>query len=301
MRKILVIRGGGLGDFILILPVLAALREKWPKAGIELLTHPETGELARISGYAERVHSIDAADTTALFSTLPAEKKKNSLPKFLEGVDLVVNFLPDTDGSVENTLRLVVPRVLSIPQPIDNRIHAASQFLSALQALGIHSGQPGPHLRVHLPHTENEFPPIAVHPGSGSRLKNWKASGFARVILWLADSLGYDSVLITGEADSESRRCLLNELGSRRLPELRNVPLGQLASVLQNRSLFIGNDSGISHLAAALGTPVLAFFGPTSPEVWRPLGERVRVVKFTDARFELVQREIECLLRRVSR
>jgi heptosyltransferase-2 len=329
--RILVIRSGGLGDFILTLPVLAtlreewpaasiellthpemgelaipvlaALREEWPAASIELLTHPEMGELAKAGGFADRIHSIDDSRTAALFAALPSVQRINTpIAHQLEGCDLVVSFWQDPDGILEETLRLLIPRVLCIPKPREGKTHAAAQFLSSLRPLGIRTEAilPSPPL-VHLVKTSTPFgdrvaPPVAVHPGSGSYQKNWDTSGFAGIILWLQEELGQEAIVISGEADTKVRTCLLKQLGDKYPREMHSPTLRELVAILQNCRLFIGNDSGVSHLAAALGTPVLAFFGPTSPEVWQPLGEKVRVVRFTEASPERVQREIRSLL-----
>ena len=309
VRRILVIRGGGLGDFILILPVLAALRHHWPKAEVELLSNPEMGELAKGSRYAESVRSIHDSMVAALFSDHPPDSQRKLLTtRYLKGFDLVISFLNDPNGRLEENIRVLVPQALFVPPPIENRVHAASQFLASLLVLGIHSEDFLPQLesspqartiaRETLPSlfVDPASFPIAVHPGSGSARKNWSARGFSETILWVKDELGYDPVVITGEADAEPRHRLQQELGGIFPFELSHMPLLRLASLLQCCRLLIGNDSGISHLAAALGTPVLAFFGPTSPEVWRPLGKRVRILRFEEASPDRVHQEIRNLL-----
>ncbi|MFA7005674.1 MAG: glycosyltransferase family 9 protein, partial [Verrucomicrobiia bacterium] len=85
---------------------------------------------------------------------------------------------------------------------------------------------------------------------------------------------GCDILLIGGEADDAARRAL----APFNLPVAWNLPLPQLAAILGRCALFAGHDSGITHLAAAVGVPTLALFGPTSPNIWAPLGPRVRVV-----------------------
>jgi heptosyltransferase-2 len=302
-----VIRGGGLGDFILILPVLAALRHHWPTAEVELLSNPEMGELAKNSRYAESVRSIHDSKVATLFSDHPPDSQRD-IVRYLKGFDLVISFLHDRNGRLEENIRAFVPQTLFVSPPIENQVHAASQFLTSLLVLGIHSGNLLPRLesspqaraiaRETLPSlfADPTSFPIAVHPGSGSARKNWSARGFSETILWVKDELGYESVVITGEADTEPRQRLQQELGGIFPFELSSVPLLRLASILQCCRLLIGNDSGISHLAAALGTPVLALFGPTSPEVWRPLGKRVRILRFEEASPDRVHKEIRKLL-----
>jgi len=310
-QRILVIRGGGLGDFILILPVLAALRSRWPTARLEILCNPEFGELATSCGFAEAARSIHNAEIATLFTETPADRRDAlSITRYLRTFDLVISFLQDSSGHLERNLRSSVARIVFIPPPVENETHAAAQFLGSLRVLGIEPSLPLPRLR--LPRESRAFAqeilisnfgspasfPVAFHPGSGSRRKNWSTRGFCEVMLWTKNQLGYGSLLVTGEADAETRESLRQQLGNASPFELHQCPLLQLASVLQCCRLLIGNDSGISHLAAAVGTPVLALFGPTSPKVWRPLGHQVQILKFEEASPERIRAEIEVLLRR---
>ena len=309
VRRILVMRGGGLGDFILILPVLAALRDHWPAAEVELLSNPEMGELARSSGYAESVRPIHDSEVASLFFEHPLDTRSDlAITHYLQSFDLVVSFLCDQSGQLQENIRLSVPHTLFVPPPAETGVHAASQFIATLKVMGILSEhfvpklETSPQARAAARETllslvpDPGSCPIAIHPGSGSDIKNWSIRGFAETILWVKDELGYDPVVITGEADAEPRRKLKQELGSHFPPELSDMPLQRLASILQRCRLLIGNDSGVSHLAAALGTPVLALFGPTSPEVWRPLGLKVRILRFEEASTDQVHQEIQRLI-----
>lgn len=309
VRRILVIRGGGLGDFILILPVLSALRHNWPAAELELLCNPEMGELARISGYAEAVRSIHDSEVATLFAEpLPDLRVDPPMAYYFRGFDLVVSFLRDSNDHLKQNIRSSVPKTLFIRPPLENRVHAALQFLATLELLGIRSENVLPRLRP-LPNardtardilpsifSEPSSFPIALHPGSGSARKNWSTRGFSETIRWIKNETEYEAILITGEADAQPSLRLHQELGSDCPLELHQLPLQQLVSVLQSCRLLIGNDSGVSHLAAAAGIPVLALFGPTSPEVWRPLGNRVRILRFEHATPERVYEEIRELL-----
>src|SRR5581483_12178965 len=106
-----------------------------------------------------------------------------------------------------------------------------------------------------------------IHPFSGSPRKNWPLDRFRR----LASSL---------ERVMPVRWCAGRQ--DPPLPEAVCIDdLYALACWLARARLYIGNDSGITHLAAAVGTPVLALFGPTDPAVWGPRGENVRVARFT--------------------
>jgi ADP-heptose:LPS heptosyltransferase len=114
---------------------------------------------------------------------------------------------------------------------------------------------------------------LVLHPGSGSSEKNWPSEGFATLARTLGR--GRPVLVIEGPADAAACAPVLKTKGAR---QVRGIPLRILGALLATSSLYVGNDSGVSHLAAAFGAPVLALFGPTNPEVWAPEGPRVRTL-----------------------
>ena len=111
---------------------------------------------------------------------------------------------------------------------------------------------------------------VAFHPGSGSGIKNWPHKRFEE----LADLLlkkGLDCVWISGPAEKAFQTPKTGKA-------IHNASLPALVHVLSRCSLYIGNDSGISHLAAACGAPSVVLFGPSDPAVWKPLGKNVSIV-----------------------
>ena len=130
-------------------------------------------------------------------------------------------------------------------------------------------------------------PLVAIHPGSGGERKNWPADRWETLGRDLLARGGEDRprlLLVGGEADGKTIGALrtawseaARETGDVLVAE--NVPLPQLAAVLARAQLFLGHDSGISHLAAAAGTPCLLLFGPTDPDVWAPPYPHIRVLR----------------------
>jgi ADP-heptose:LPS heptosyltransferase len=108
---------------------------------------------------------------------------------------------------------------------------------------------------------------IALHAGAGAPAKRWPVSHWAR--FWRARARDSQPFVVCGPADLEPSRELADLL---RAPLLRDLPLVQLAAALSACSALVGHDSGVSHLAAALGVPTLALFGPTDPAQWAPRG-----------------------------
>jgi heptosyltransferase-2 len=111
---------------------------------------------------------------------------------------------------------------------------------------------------------------LAVHPGSGSPAKNWPASRFAEAVRALSPGRGW--LLVSGPADADAAGALAGEPGG---VHARELPPRLLGALLSRAGLFLGNDSGVTHLAAAFGAPTLALFGPTDPAQWAPAGATV--------------------------
>ncbi len=289
--RLLVLRGGALGDFLLTLPVLRALRARWPGASLELVAHRRPAELALIAGLATRVRSLDAAFLADWFTPRriwPAGERAD-----LAAYDWVLSYLNDPDGALRaNLLGGGVRRLTAWPPKVAGG-HAADHFLRPLLDLGLQP-PPGPGLpwpaerrsaaRRRLACLGLQNPVIALHPGSGSPRKNWPLDRF----LDLADSLRRrrigTPVFIPGEAESGARRVL--ESMSRPPALLADRPLPEIASILAACRCYVGNDSGITHLAAALACPTVAIFGPTDPAVWGPRGERVTIIRAHDEKPE---------------
>jgi heptosyltransferase-2 len=281
--RILVIRGGAIGDFILTLPAIGALRQRWPAARLEILGYPRIASLADGRYYADAVRSIDAAAMARFF--VPEANLDPSLCDYFASFDLVLSYLYDPDDIFSaNLARAGVPRLLRASAKPD-REHAATHFARPLDSLGLRADPPYP--RIFPSAADRAFADaflantqcaihntVALHPGSGGEHKVWPADRWTAVIRRLRERHGCDILLIGGEADDKAR-CTLAPLN---LPAAWNLPLPQLAAVLERCALFAGHDSGITHLAAAAGIPTLALFGPTSPDIWAPLGPRVCLV-----------------------
>ena len=122
---------------------------------------------------------------------------------------------------------------------------------------------------------------VAIHPGSGVAEKCWPISRFAEVIKKLWEQ-NYPVLLLSGPADTERVDDLLQQLplslSSEMFKLLTHAPLLEVAHQLQQCRCYLGNDSGITHLAAMLGVPTAAIFGPTDPKIWRPVGPLVKVI-----------------------
>jgi heptosyltransferase-3 len=300
MNRILVVRGGAIGDFILTLPALRALREGFPYAHLEILGYKHIAVLAENRFYAQAIRSIEYGALASFFaknSKLPAE-----LANHFASFDLIISYLYDPDGTFENNLRRCgVANLIHGPAKVDDREHAARQLARPLDELGLRASDFTP--RIYHSTENRKFaedflsgmprPILSIHPGSGSETKNWPIENwmeFGSRSGAFQSATGEDgrlgkrpSLIISGEADETRRARLVGEGKNGDVRFAKNLPLPQLAALLEN-SIFVGHDSGISHLAAAAGAKCILLFGPTDPDVWAPMNENVEVIRAASGR-----------------
>lgn len=287
MRSILVLRGGALGDFLLTLPLLRTLRAAFPDAQIELVGNATAAPLAVEAGFIHTVHSQHEARWAALYGDAPLP---GPLATKLTDFDLVIVGWPDPDGTVMRHFpRRAGQRALRI-DPAPGAGPVWKQWVDAVAPIlpgapedpaGFSALDPGPaateraRTRITL-----QSPFIAIHPGSGSPAKN------APPELWLELIAQLDPVpllIVLGEADAPLA-ARFRILASSRIQIAERWDLPLLAAALARASAYAGHDTGITHLAAAVGTPVHALFGPTDPRQWAPLGRTVRILRANPAR-----------------
>jgi heptosyltransferase-2 len=202
------------------------------------------------------------------------------LRDLLRGIELAVVYSRSED--LARGLGLMVPRVVGHDPAPSSGVHASQWLARPLEALGL---DPPADLAPILPMPAEaaaardflaRLPEgfLAIHPGSGSPRKNWPAERFAAVLDSLAPQRSW--LLVEGPADAAAVAPLARRPGA---VLARGLGVRTLGAILARAGLFIGHDSGVSHVAAAWCAPTLALFGPTDPAVWAPVGPRVRVLR----------------------
>jgi heptosyltransferase III len=266
-----------LGDLVLTLPVLREIRESYSDAEVVLLGILPQARLA-MPEFVDRVERLDGPDLLPIFidGVLPEIVQTR-----LAGFDLALNFVPDLDGVIARNLADAgVEQVISWSPGRRPDIHAVFALADVLGPLRLALRDPVPRLAIGAK-TGNSGT-LGFHVGSGSPQKNWP------IDYWLAflrrvDGLFDDFLLVGGEADDKVVHEFLARCNSPRLRILLKASLPNLCQALNDCSFFIGHDTGVTHLAAAVGTPAVALFGPTDPRLWAPLGEHVTIVRSPDA------------------
>jgi ADP-heptose:LPS heptosyltransferase len=288
--RLLIMRGGAVGDFIVTLPVIGALRQTFPQAWIEVLGHPGRIILADHPRYADRVTDLESLDIYRLFQ--PVATVSSRLEAYLQSFDLIVAYSPTPDGVFNRQLsQYCHGRVITWPPHPPAGIHVTDYLLQALEPLPLHHIDASPRLEhnAEAEATAEAFwqasgrPPssrgmVAFHPGSGSQQKLWPLEGWRAVMSW-ARQHGMDGVVIQGpvEQDRDIEAKLRPATGD--WPWTRDLSLHALAALLRRCHVVLSHDSGIAHLAAAAGSATLALFGPTDPYVWGPRSPRACVLQ----------------------
>lgn len=276
--KILVIRGGAIGDFILTLPVLAALRRQFPGIHLEVLGYPHIVQLALAGGLVDRVQSIEARALAGFFARGGALEE--DLADYFSEFDLIISYLYDPDAIFQTNVARCSPAqfIVGRHRPDEAvRIHAAKVYLQPLERLAIFDADPVP--RLALDPRPSPLKLLALHPGSGSEKKNWPEQKWAGLLEHLLTATDFSLLLVGGEAEGERLQRLAAALPPTRVTVAQSIPLPELARRLQSCVAFVGHDSGISHLAAALDLPALILWGESAEAIWRPPHERVILLK----------------------
>ncbi|HEY7348048.1 MAG TPA: glycosyltransferase family 9 protein [Ktedonobacterales bacterium] len=292
MNRIIVFRPGALGDTLLAFPALAALRRAFPGARLHAIGSAPALALARDAGLADEVGAFDDLCWAELFAEdgiRSAEARQ-----ILDGAQLAVLWLRNSVGLAARNLRaLGISSLVSAPgrPPEGARVHAAEYLLETLMpiigaAAQARSDEPPLTLAQEArAWAEGEWarrglagaPTLVIHPGSGGRDKCWPSDRFA-ALAGRFIAAGWRALVIEGPADAAPASAALAALPAGRAQRVGGLALPQLAALLARAALYVGNDSGVSHLSALLGAPTLALFGPTDPAIWSPRGPRARVV-----------------------
>jgi heptosyltransferase III len=285
VNNLLIWHQGALGDLLLAGPALAAVSRYYPEARFIGVGHP--GRWRLLDGTLPLAAAWDGGEAAwaALFQeqgTIPPPLKAR-----LTGIDLALVFSPKARPDFQ--ARLVqggVPQAIWIPLfPEEGAEHVTLVQARRLKELGIDDGSAPPfrlRLKPEIEEPEDLNPGkriLAIAPGSGNPAKNWPLSRYYELARALAWETGLKVVWLTGPAEESVLPYIQGLAAAQDQVVWANKPLGQVARLLSRTQVYLGGDSGLTHLAAAAGASrVVALFGPTDPRVWAPLGEHVTVL-----------------------
>jgi ADP-heptose:LPS heptosyltransferase len=301
-RRVLCIKFYGLGNAVMLLPVLEALRRRYPGVEIDFLTLDGNVPLLERSGLLAQVFPVDVHTAPRFLRTLAAAVlairrrgydtvldfeqfvKLSTIIAFLSGARRRIGF--NTDGQRRGFL--YTTRVVYTDSD-----HMSALFARLLRPLGVTGELPVPALEVRRAEREKvsaflaqagvppgHFPLVVMHLGIGTNfdrvaLKRWDVANFAAVADGLIARYGA-AVIFTGQG-AEERELIARAQRLLRRPAIDGCDrftVLELAALVQCAHFVVANDTSVMHLAALMGTPVVALFGPTAPLHYGPRGER---------------------------
>ncbi|MBU8871193.1 MAG: glycosyltransferase family 9 protein [Gemmatimonadales bacterium] len=305
--RILVVRQQNqMGDMVCATPVFRALRENFPEAEIGLVTAPVNVEVVRHNPHLDRIFTFDQRMWRNPGRLLAFLREVRGFQAELVFVLASVSFSVTSAGiGLASGAKWVVGadslpfgldlsrHIFSLEMPSRKEVtgHAIEHSLAPMRAIGINTADlstvvvPAPgelakaeEIRLELGLEQGFW---AIHPGAGKKQNIWPAAGFAQVMR-RALEMGARILLLHGPADrevlAELEELLADEMG-RGVLAAPPCPVGVGAALLDGADRFLCNDTGIMHIAGALGVPTLALFGPTDPDLWKPPVDSVKALR----------------------
>ncbi len=283
--KTLIHHEGALGDTLLSLPCLEAIRKD--SSSVYFIGIQDLGEILKEAGWVDAFSRADGMVNASLYASADRHARE-----FLAAFDRAFVFTSLNNSPAATAIGPVIPRtrtIVTVP-PGSAEIHAAAYRMAQLSGDARSPAPPALSLSRKFPDdaqpllaeadlTDDRLL-VAVHPGSGGMKKCWPLERYFELVPGLARDFHPVFLFFSGPAEGQDLKKQIDRF-SRGRDDVIHVADGRLrtaAFLLSRCSLYVGNDSGFSHLAAATGCRVLALFGPTNPTVWRPLGSRVEVV-----------------------
>lgn len=291
-RRLVIVHQGALGDFLLALPVFEGIHLKYPEVGMDFCAKAEYVALLADRPYVGEIHSSYTTDVTLFFHD--DLWRHAPVPHYFQNASQIFIFGQKSSRLLAErfSARLDYPVrwIQSFPDP--GHLQPVAEFL--LRQVN----QLGFGLKATIPHLEPPVAdraearrwlksqgrgascrPVVLHPGSGGKRKIWPLARWWELIGWLDERYQGPIVLSLGPADDYLRTFAEEARETLGVCLFSEAKLPHLASLLSESALYVGNDSGVSHLAAAVGIPTVVIFGPTDPKVWGPVGVDVHIVR----------------------
>ena len=290
---LLVIHPGSLGDVLLALSGVRALKRLFPNHRFVWMGHAEIGHLLEYCQEVDEPLSLEGPFYPQLY--LPHEQWDDRLKKILGHCTLCIGWLNDSDGVLKENLTAFGINNVIIQSPKSAKLgslHTEDRFLEILEPIGVPATFQKRKLQLpfdlknsqrrrdlegfgELPHSQF----MVMHPGSGSLQKCADSFLLREIARRLKQSLKMTLVILKGPADEQAVNNLIDEMSPEDYCLVQDESLLPAAYLLSQATLYIGHDSGMTHLASSLGIPCIALFGPTDPAQWAPRGDHVSVIR----------------------
>jgi ADP-heptose:LPS heptosyltransferase len=276
----LVLFPGSLGDLLCLLPALEAISHS-TGGQVEVVARGAVLEVFQRLPFVHRALSLDRGVFARLFS--PDASSCEEISVLFSNITEIFSWFGHTRVEVgANLARFAPGRVRSFAFFTGQEdCHVSAYYLRCVGIKGVRCpslfvGKEERQwldrywqLRQWLPSSRV----LVMHPGSGGRRKRWDPEGFAQVCHWWRQHRGGKVLILLGPAEEEEKEQW------RQIGEVENsLSLLQVAALTSRADVYLGNDSGVSHLAGAVGARGVVLFGPTEPSQWKPLGGSLLVI-----------------------
>ncbi len=288
--RILIVRSGALGDTLVAEPLVRSCRAAAGTGGEVVLlgTMPQ----AKLVG-AGTALDVNALNIGGLFGG--GGDVDDRAWAALSGFDVAISFWASGwDEFASNIEAIGCSRSIGMAAfpEADSGVHVVDHCLEGARQARIEPVSRAPQVTVMAEWRESarqllseagarSGPVLVVHPGSGSRAKCWPVEAFAEVARECESRLGLQTVMVAGPADDDSADGFCAAYGAS-LATIRMAPVEHIAGILSLAKGFIGNDSGVSHLAAAVGTKTVSVFVNSDAAIWSPRGDAAKVIEAKD-------------------
>ncbi len=292
VRRVLVIRPGGLGDMVLLLPMLRVLRERLPAAAVDVVCERRNAAVLRLSGLADRIWCYDSAPLALLFGLRCARYDVALDSEQFHHISALMALLsraPVRIGFKINPGRNPLYTHL-ITYELDG--WEAAQFMGLLAPLGIKDVVPVVEGSLRLDSSIATPAPgygqdaratlgkrIVIHAGATTRYKRWDRARWADLVGQLAAPNNGPIILVGGPSDRAAAAWIAERAGVPVENMAGRLTLKETATVLAGAALFVGGDSGLAHLAVALDASTVILFGPSDSRKWGAPGPRHAIVR----------------------
>jgi ADP-heptose:LPS heptosyltransferase len=280
--RVTVVHQAALGDTVLLVPLFRSLSARFQHAKITVVTRSNLGQMMTMMGWVDAYASADDRDHSAWFAE-PDGMKPNALPDWAN-CDLLLSAVSNGRDAWARNARLAMkpgaagvwtvqtPVMFFEPRPPNDYVgHVTAWHREQLGVLGLKEPPP-PLLR------DNPDGAIVIHPGSGGEAKCWPRERFLQLGRDLKRN-GIVPTFILGEAEEERWGVKVVQALKDEFPWYLHMGLYELTERMGRARMYLGNDSGVTHLAAAVGIPVIALYGPSDDTQWRPLGPSVKLLR----------------------
>jgi len=289
-----------LGDLLLNVPAIRAIRERYPQAKLTLIVGPQNASAVLGQPWADSVRVLRGRGAWAAVQEALRVEPRSDLSFYFTTVSYSVSgALLAARGAARERIGFDPARygkrdwaalTRAVPYP-DGKLHQSEVSMALARAAGAESAPAPPHYLPDPALLSRAPAGVAyLHPGAGKLKNRWPVDRFAEVACALGRR-GLDVLVLEGPQDSGTAAALSERLG-RDLTVVRGEPVPMLAARFARAALYVGNDTGPLHLAGAVGCPTVGIYGWTDPDEWKPVGARVRAVRAADAKLESVSVEM---------